>query len=111
MIESPETNLTEINSIISIYKQEVSETNRYEIEYVNKEDKTIKLIVQQNQQKKPIIVDERYIVPQYVQKEPIVIAEKIDAVTKTSEVIYSSLEVFKTDSKASEIIKYTLNNV
>ena len=49
MIESPETNLTEINSILSIYKQEVSETSRYEIEYVNKEDQTIKLIVQQDQ--------------------------------------------------------------
>lgn len=49
--------------------------------------------------------------PQFVQKEPIVIAEKIDGVTKTTEVMYSSLEVFKTDAKASEIIKYTLNNV
>lgn len=67
MIESPDTNLTELNSIISIYKQEVSETNRYEIEYVNKEDQTVKLIVQQDQQKKPVIVDERYIVPQFVQ--------------------------------------------
>ncbi len=49
MIENPETNLTELNSILSIYRQEVSETNRYEIEYVNKEDKTVKLIVQQEQ--------------------------------------------------------------
>lgn len=101
MIESPDTNLTELNSIISIYKQEVSETDRYEIEYVNKEDQTVKLIVQQDQQKKPVIVDERYIVPQFVQTQPIVIAEKIDGVTKTSQVIYSSLEVFKTDSKAN----------
>jgi hypothetical protein len=50
-------------------------------------------------------------VPQFIQKEPIVIAEKIDEVTKTSEVVYSSLEVFKTDSKASEIIQYNVNNV
>ena len=111
MIENPETNFTELNSILSIYRQEVSETNRYEIEYVNKEDKTVKLIVQQEQQKKPVIIDERYIVPQFIQKEPIVIAEKIDEVTKTSEVVYSSLEVFKTDSKASEIIQYNVNNV
>lgn len=78
---------------------------------MNKDDKTIKLIVQQDDSKKPTIVDERYIVPQFIKKEPIVVAEKIDEVTKTSEVIYSSLEVFKTDPKASEIIKYTLNNV
>lgn len=73
IIESESNNLNSVSSIVSLTKTETSNVNRFEIEYVNQTNQVNKLIVLETNDK-PIIVDERPIIPKFVDSAPIVVS-------------------------------------
>ncbi len=90
VIATASSSLTSLHSVVSISKIELSNTNTYDIEFVNKNNQLTKIVVNAAPDAKPVVVDERPINPQFVTLPPVVIAETIDTVTKTSQVTYTS---------------------
>lgn len=90
VIATASSSLTSLHSVVSISKTELSNTNTYDIEFVNKNNQLTKIVVNAAPDAKPVVVDERPINPQFVTLPPVVIAETIDTVTKTSQVTYTS---------------------
>lgn len=111
IIATSTTGLTSTHSVVSVTKTELSSVDTFEIEYVNQANELTKLIVNSPPEGKPVVVDERPILPKFEPKPPVVIAETIDTVTKTSQVTYTSNETFMTDVHAEQIITYASKNV
>jgi hypothetical protein len=111
VIDSSISNLTSVHEIVSISKLDISNTNIYEIEYVNKQNNVSKLVVQSNEDSKPIFIDEMPITPQFVPQPAIVVSEKIDSVTKTTETTYHDVQTFQIDSNSQHVIQYIAKNI
>lgn len=111
IISTASSGLTSTHSVVSVNKTELSNVQSYDIEYVNEANQLTKLVVTEAVGKKPIVVDERPILPKFVAKPPVVIAETIDAVTKTSQVTYSSNETFLVDVNAKQVLQYANKNI
>lgn len=112
IIDNTQIGLNNVESIISITKEEASKVDKFEIEYATTDNHVSKLVVTANKtDHKILIVDERQVTVDFVSTESTVVKQTIDEVTKTAVTVYPSVETFKLDIDSKEISTYIEKNI